>query len=168
MPNICTCGRTWDHCRICGSKVIYRMQGASEVLSAKHGRPINVWKCRKCMVPLSELDECRADKNTIEVKDFTSKAKAQVELLNMTLEDRLNFMISNGASLEEVRATIEREGLKTEIVKSDEIKPGNIEIPKQEELPPGWSYNDKGQKVGPLSMDDLFKPKEPPKDESNS
>lgn len=161
MSKICTCGRAWDHCRICGSKAIYRMQGLSEVLSAKHGRSINVWKCRKCMIPLSELDECQADKSTLEVKAFASKAKAEAELLNMTLEDRLNFMIANGASLEEVKATIEREGLKVEVVKGDEVKPGGaIEPLITEELPPGFHYDEQGRKCSDLKLDDLFKPKE--------
>lgn len=164
MSEKCTCGRTWTHCRICGSKGVYRLQGQSEVLSARHGRRIDSWKCRRCMSATSELDVCTADVDQ-EVTEFVSKQKAEEQMRKLPLEQRLHAMIEAGASVDEVKKVIEDAGLKV-ITEGEIAKPNVIEVPKpkEEELDSdakelGFTRDSEGKLVAPFSIDDFLRKK---------
>lgn len=142
----CSCGRGWDHCRICGGRSIYRLKTESMIAG------VDVWQCKKCMKPTSVLSTCQAAPNR-ESKDFVSKEKAIRDLAKLPLEERLKIMIADGASVEEVKAEIEASGL----VAVDEAEP-ELVIRKAE--PESTVEESK------MTLEDLFKPKED-KDENN-
>jgi predicted nucleic-acid-binding Zn-ribbon protein len=137
----CSCGRAWDHCKRCGSRNVYRMQTAS----MEQG--VDIWKCKKCMKPSSELDKCQAPGNR-ELREFKSKERAEKELVGLSPVDRLNKMAQDGASMEELE--IAAESLGVTLQKEDKSPP------KVEEIPEGWSRDENGQLVPPISSDDLF------------
>jgi hypothetical protein len=112
---------------------------------------VDVWQCKKCMKPTSELSECRAVPNR-ESKDFVSREKAIRDLARLPLEERLKIMIHDGATVDEVKAEIEASGL----IAVDEPKPELVIKRIQPE-----------QEIEPITPADFFK-KEPPKDEDNS
>lgn len=143
---LCSCGRGWDHCRKCGGRSIYRMQTASMIAG------VDVWKCKRCMVDTSELTPCMAAPNR-ESKDFVSKEKAIRDLAKLPLEERLKIMIAEGASVEEVKDEAQASGLEV----TEEPKP---ELVIQKAEPTGHE-----NPTPAFNLDDLFKPKEPSKDE---
>jgi hypothetical protein len=171
MTDRCTCGRSWEHCRICGSRGIYRLQGQSEVMSARHGRPISVWKCRRCMNATSELTPCEAEVNA-EVTEFMSKEKAEREMRNLPLEERLKRMIETGASVDEVKAAIIAAGYKVE--EGQPVKPLVIENPvlpeglTDEEIKAGWSVNEQGQRVAPMTFAEIVAQSKLKKEKENN
>jgi len=146
----CVCGRGWDHCRICGGRSIYRMQKESMVAG------VDVWQCKRCMKPTSELSGCLAAPNR-ESKDFVSKEKAIRDLAKLPLEERLHIMIDRGATVEEIATEIEASGVKAIV---EEEKP-ELVIKKVE---PEIKTEDQPD-TNAFTLDDLFKKKEPPSDE---
>jgi hypothetical protein len=157
-----------EHCpnATCGSVSKTALKQRTAIMSRQLGLDVRYYTCRKCGVEYGWLNgslydgECYAPK---EVRIVAAPQSLEREVKD--LNEAVQFIQSRGGVVDF----------------PDGIKEPNIDGPKpelviqkitsngeKEELPEGWSYNDKGQKVGPLSMDDLFKSKEPPKDESNS
>lgn len=145
MSNTCTCGRGWDHCRICGGRSIYRLKTESMIAG------VDMWQCKKCMKATSYLSECMAAPNR-ESKDFVSREKAIRDLAKLPLEERLHIMIDKGATVEEVAAEIEASGLKAII---EEPKP-ELVIQK---IDPDSESKTEEQPIA-FTLDDLFKKKD--------
>src|ERR1700679_510645 len=58
--SICSCGRAWTHCKKCGSTNFYGLDEESRIRTAMAGRPIQVFRCKKCRVPFTVEDNCLA------------------------------------------------------------------------------------------------------------
>jgi hypothetical protein len=106
---MCTCGRTKNHCRFCGSKSVYGLLGPSE------DKGVLVSRCKKCMKRSSELDPCTApliETKQIEeaqaIKDpvafgnnLLAKGKPVQEVINILKELGLDVSVQDGDKKEE-------------------------------------------------------------------
>jgi hypothetical protein len=184
---ICECGRVGVHCPQCGSISKGGLAQQTIILTAMMRDThtgIRAYRCRACSTQYiqccdlngnnEELLGCVTDgefrpgcfapkKANIAAINRQDTEDAQAMVKAFALVEAAGFkVVPKDAEIVEPKAPIESE---PELV-IQKIPSGTNG--SMDELPPGWSYNDKGQKVGPLSMDDLFKKKETPKDESNS
>jgi hypothetical protein len=158
MSKTCVCGRIGEHCPSagCGSINKHPMIQRSLFISKQVGADVRFYRCRKCGTEYGFLNGA--------LFDAECNAPEEIRLGARQIEP-----VDEVKMIKEAIALLESKGLKVSMADDTSNVPVIQKIPSEgEELPPGWSYNDKGQKVGPLSMDDLFKPKEPSKDESNS
>jgi len=146
----CICGRGWDHCRICGGRSIYRLKTESMV------KGVNVWQCKRCMISTSELDACKAIPDR-ESKEFVSKEKAIQDLIKLPLEQRLHKMIANGASVGQVKAMIQAEGIDVvDEVETESVKPKEELVIQKASL----DSNSESDSKEAFRLEDLFKRKE--------
>ena len=179
MIKTCICGRVGEHCpnADCGSVSKTPLKQRTAFMSRQTGLDIRYYNCRKCGVEYGWLNGSLYDGTCYAPKEIRLVATPQsIEQGIKDLNEAIEFVRLRGGIVDFPNGIKEPSQVITEQEKAElviEKAPGLIikRIPReseQEKLPEGWSYNDKGQKVGPLSMDDLFKHKEPPKDESNS
>ena len=59
-PIQCSCGRSWTHCRQCGSKNVYRKRFESDFVSKQQGTQVDVYLCRRCGCDFASIQECQA------------------------------------------------------------------------------------------------------------
>lgn len=57
---VCICGRSYTHCRNCGSRNIYAKRYRSLEFSAALGRQVTVFGCRRCSEETNETEPCNA------------------------------------------------------------------------------------------------------------
>ena len=73
----CTCGRPMipRHCIECGSTNIYGREASGAFTKLPNGtfQRVRGWRCRKCMIDFSELEDCKA------MPAAPSKAAAKVQ-----------------------------------------------------------------------------------------
>jgi hypothetical protein len=191
MIKTCICGRVGEHCpnADCGSISKTPLKQRTIFMSRQLGLDIRYYTCRKCGVEYAWLNGSLYDGKCYAPKEIRLVATPQnIEQEIKDLNEAIQFIRSRGGIVDFPNGIKEPDQVLAEQEKEEliiEKAPGLIieRVPREsepelviqkitngsmDELPPGWSYNDKGQKVGPLSMDDLFKKKETPKDESNS
>jgi hypothetical protein len=102
---------------------------------------------------LQEVYECHIRPNK-ELIEFKTKEKAVAELSRLPLEQRLHKMIEDGATVDEVKEAIRASGLKVE--GDNEVPQKKSKIEKTNELPEGYTRNEQGQLVAPISSEELF------------
>jgi hypothetical protein len=73
----CKCGRAWTHCRICGSKNIYRKKFDSNFRTQQAGHPVDAYLCKKCGRDFDSDTECLAPPETRSM--YTSDAMKNTE-----------------------------------------------------------------------------------------
>jgi hypothetical protein len=56
----CICGKTWVHCKRCGSSAVYALRNESRTESARAGYTVEVYNCKVCPHKTKSTDPCRA------------------------------------------------------------------------------------------------------------
>jgi len=56
----CICGKTWVHCKRCGSTSVYALRGESRTESAKAGFLVEVYNCKVCPHKTLSSEPCKA------------------------------------------------------------------------------------------------------------
>lgn len=73
---VCSCGRSHSHCKLCGSKNVYVKKTRSFEVTDQLGKRVYVFGCRRCMrESLSEGQECKA----IPVRDFNPEFSTEIK-----------------------------------------------------------------------------------------
>jgi hypothetical protein len=147
MSRECTCGRIGEHCPNagCGSINKHPLVQRSQIVSAQVGSDVRFYRCRKCGTEYGFLNG--------NLFDTECNAPSEVRLKPRQIEPEDEVKL-----LKDAISLLESKGLKV-YMPGDEPKSNDTEelvIQKAEPRPSA------------LSLDDLFKKKEPPKDENNS
>lgn len=124
MTNTCICGRTWTHCRLCGSRNIYRKKFESNFQSKQVGEPVDVLFCKRCGSDSISNQLCTAPPETrgtfvpkpVEIRvipnandvDFIEKANARLSELRdegHPMEECVVIMVKEGWPIDQATPT---------------------------------------------------------------
>ncbi len=67
--SVCTCGRAYSHCKICGKRSIYYQKMRSMNLSLIAKKEVRAYRCA-CGVEFSDDTPCSAEKMTTNIGDM--------------------------------------------------------------------------------------------------
>jgi hypothetical protein len=88
---VCTCGRDYIHCKVCGKRNPYFKQAESGRVSKKLGQFVNVRRCQTCGNETHELTPCTAESVDKPIVPFVHAKEKDASVLRSLPQFLLTF-----------------------------------------------------------------------------
>ena len=115
--SVCTCGRAYSHCKICGKRSIYYQKMRSMNLSLIAKKEVRAYRCA-CGVEFSDDTPCSAEKMTTNIGDML--VPGSIEYARAMNEWVSEYSLKKGVNVNKAFCEAKRQGWQPELYEMED------------------------------------------------